>query len=338
MKLKMLLIMGIFCFGLGSCGNAQKDKGKEEFQVKAKREVITMADIKNIPMDFWKSGLIIKGCKITLPCKLSDLQKIGWELRNPEIGEDKLSPRNGNSQTTIIDKDEDTILVSFYNPYSKDIPLKDGFIFRIESNSFFTDQGIIDFVINGLKSREATQESVLERFVATLGEPDYVGKNQAAENSTVEYWFTTYKENYDLDLHIEIGISTVGKYKGKLAVFNIEKYGNLLDCSKWEEKLVPANNTISESYGDSLIGKGLVSLQTFDLYDKPNGEVIMTCEYDNGESINGKVYGYTCRGVEIQGNWIKLESVAMITIGEPLTFSGWTKWRENDTIVFETFK
>lgn len=55
--------MGIFCFGLGSCGNAQKDKGKEEFQVKAKREVITMADIKNIPMDFWKSGLIIKGCK-----------------------------------------------------------------------------------------------------------------------------------------------------------------------------------------------------------------------------------------------------------------------------------
>lgn len=48
-----------------------------------------MADIKNIPMDFWKSGLIIKGCKITLSCKLSDLQKIGWELRNPEIGEDK---------------------------------------------------------------------------------------------------------------------------------------------------------------------------------------------------------------------------------------------------------
>ena len=68
--------MGIFLFWtLGSCGNAQKDKGKEEFQVKAKREVITMADIKNIPMDFWKSGLIIKGCKITLPCKLSDLQK-----------------------------------------------------------------------------------------------------------------------------------------------------------------------------------------------------------------------------------------------------------------------
>lgn len=83
-----------------------------------------MADIKNIPMDFWKSGLIIKGCKITLSCKLSDLQKIGWELRNPEIGEDKQSPRNGNSQTTIIDKDKETILVSFYNPYSKDIPLK----------------------------------------------------------------------------------------------------------------------------------------------------------------------------------------------------------------------
>ena len=105
-----------------------------------------------------------------------------------------------------------------------------------------------------------------------------------------------------------------------------------------KEKIKVADNPISESYGDSLIGKGLVSLQTFDLYDKPNGEVIMTCEYDNGESINGKVYGYTCRGVEIQGNWIKLESVAMITIGEPLTFSGWTKWRENDTIVFETFK
>lgn len=105
-----------------------------------------------------------------------------------------------------------------------------------------------------------------------------------------------------------------------------------------KEKIKVADNPISESYGDSLIRKGLVSLQTFDLYDKPNGEVIITCEYDNGESINGKVYGYTCKVIEIQGNWIKHESVAMITIGEPLTFSGWTKWRENDTIVFETFK
>ena len=105
-----------------------------------------------------------------------------------------------------------------------------------------------------------------------------------------------------------------------------------------KEKIKVADNPISESYGDSLIGKSLISLQTFELYDKPNGKVIMTCDYDNGESINSKVYGYYCRGVEIQGNWIKLESVQMVTVGEALTFSGWAKWRENDAIIFETFK
>lgn len=109
------------------------------------------------------------------------------------------------------------------------------------------------------------------------------------------------------------------------------------NTAKKEKKKV-ADNPISESYGDSLIGNDLISLQTFELYDKPNGEVIMTCEYDNGESINGQVYGYYCRGVEIQGNWIKLESVQMVTVGEPLTFSGWAKWKKNETIVFKTFE
>lgn len=47
-----------------------------------------------------------------------------------------------------------------------------------------------------------------------------------------------------------------------------------------QEKIVPADNPISESYSD---GEKLISLQTFELYDKSNGKVIMTCDYDNGQ-------------------------------------------------------
>ena len=32
---------------------------------------------KNIPEEFWKSGFVLNGCKITFPCKLIDLMQAG---------------------------------------------------------------------------------------------------------------------------------------------------------------------------------------------------------------------------------------------------------------------
>ena len=75
----------------------------------------------------------------------------------------------------------------------------------------------------GLKVEKQHKKVYWKDLLLLLENRITLGKNQAAENSTVEYWFTTYKENYDLDLHIEIGISTVGKYKREIGSFQYRK-------------------------------------------------------------------------------------------------------------------
>ena len=83
---------------------------------------------------------------------------------------------------------------------------------------------------------------------------------------------------------------------------------------------------IAENYGDSLVGKFVTNLYEFKLYDQPEGKV-------TEELYPARHYG----GHEKKGDWIRFEDLRAIN-KLAIPFSGWTKWRENDTIVFETFK
>lgn len=85
---------------------------------------------------------------------------------------------------------------------------------------------------------------------------------------------------------------------------------------------------IAENYGDSLVGKFVTNLYEFKLYDQPEGKV-------TGELYPARHYGGHVK--EKKGDWIRFEDLRAIN-KLAVSFSGWTKWRENDTIVFETFK
>ena len=79
---------------------------------------------------------------------------------------------------------------------------------------------------------------------------------------------------------------------------------------------------------DSLVGKFVTNLYEFKLYDQPEGKV-------TEELYPARHYGGHVK--EKKGDWIRFEDLRAIN-KLAVSFSGWTKWRENDTIVFETFK
>lgn len=85
---------------------------------------------------------------------------------------------------------------------------------------------------------------------------------------------------------------------------------------------------IAEHYGDSLVGKFVTNLYEFKLYDQPEGKV-------TEELYPARYYGGHVK--EKKGDWIRFEDLRAIDkLSVP--FSGWTKWRENDTILFEVLK
>lgn len=77
---------------------------------------------------------------------------------------------------------------------------------------------------------------------------------------------------------------------------------------------------------DSLLVKRLLTLYPFDLYDKPNGKVIRSFNYDKG---------FICMAGEIVGDWIRLDYVRANNNKLTLSHFGWTKWRKGNTIVFK---
>lgn len=89
-----------------------------------------------------------------------------------------------------------------------------------------------------------------------------------------------------------------------------------------------ADTPIAASYGDSLVGKFVTSLYEFKLYDQPEG--IVTEELYPAQHYGGRVK-------ERKGDWIRFEDLRAIN-KLAMPFSGWTKWYENDTILFEVLK
>ena len=77
---------------------------------------------------------------------------------------------------------------------------------------------------------------------------------------------------------------------------------------------------------DSLVGNELISLYPFMLYNKPDGNIIYSCDYENG---------YICIAGEIKDDWIRLDYIRSNTDKLTLPFYGWSKWYNNDSILFK---
>ena len=89
----------------------------------------------------------------------------------------------------------------------------------------------------------------------------------------------------------------------------------------------PTEAPVAENCGDSLVGKFVVNLHGFKLYDRPEGEVT--------EELPARHYGGRVK--ERTGDWIRFEDLrSMDKLSASL--SGWMKWRENGAILFEIFE
>lgn len=90
------------------------------------------------------------------------------------------------------------------------------------------------------------------------------------------------------------------------------------------EEVVNSNNPVF--CADSLVGKQFINLHPFELYDKPNGEIIYNCDYENG---------YTCIAGEIKDDWVRLDYIRSNTDKLTMPFYGWAKWCNNDSTIFK---
>ena len=102
-------------------------------------------------------------------------------------------------------------------------------------------------------------------------------------------------------------------------------------CSNTKQGVSSGKETadipIAESYGDSLVGKFVINLHEFNLYDQPEGKVT--------EELPARHYGGYVK--ERKGDWIKFEDLRLMD-KLSTSSSGWTKWQENDTILFEVLE
>ena len=74
MNIKILLMLVLLIF---SPFNGIEAQIKQKTHAESPKKRLTMEAIKNIPEEFWKSGFVLNGCKITFPCKLIDMIQAG---------------------------------------------------------------------------------------------------------------------------------------------------------------------------------------------------------------------------------------------------------------------
>lgn len=94
--------------------------------------------------------------------------------------------------------------------------------------------------------------------------------------------------------------------------------------TSYNGKVVNSNDSVF--CVDSLVGNELISLYPFMLYEKPDGNIIYSCDYENG---------YICIAGEIKDDWIRLDYIRSNTDKLTSPFYGWSKWCNNDSILFK---
>lgn len=234
MNIKTVLIMGLLSLGIGGCSNAQNKQTVQSSQTEITEKADTMENVynKNTPtQDFWQSGIIINGERIVLPCKLADLEKLGWKLNSGASGE-MLRSRNGTTQTDVTNDKGQKLYVSFFNPFSKEVPIREGYIFELTQDLWLHNDNILSFKIAGLKSFEATEDDILREMKKYLTPGFHDTQRMDYEESWDFVDEASYGQNY-----VTFTISHAkNKFPGKLISFAYTYQGDLLDKDMYKEK------------------------------------------------------------------------------------------------------
>lgn len=190
-----------------------------------------------------QNNVYINGHNIVLPCKLVDLQRVGWKAAKDSLTAE-LAPYQPTDKRGIrlVNKDNQYLEVRFYNPHSQAIPIKDCFIFTFSTYDGF-QYGIDpedyhhapDFEVCGLKSKKATPQYIMK----TCGE--FLAKRQfeAVQLNTFVLRYPFFEEGTEEEpnnsLYLEIS-KRKDYYPGKLIVMSYMCLGDLLQKEKY---LVP---------------------------------------------------------------------------------------------------
>lgn len=225
MNSKTLLILGSLIFGLSGPANGQ---AKRENQTQQAKKIVTMEEIKNMPEEFWKSGFVLNGCKITFPCKLIDLMQ-ARDYKSTTTNS-QIPPTGENEFWSVIltNGNGEKIEVSIFNPTAQALPETDCIVNSIGITPRSDNWHMIsDFAIFGLISKVATREEVVETLEKYCGAPA-----QVIDIPTIDYYefydtkpSETNPPHYD-NIKISITISKMDSiYKERMIGFDFKHVG-----------------------------------------------------------------------------------------------------------------
>ena len=172
MNIKILLMLVLLIF---SPFNGIEAQIKQKTHAESPKKRLTMEAIKNIPEEFWKSGFVLNGCKITFPCKLIDLMQAGNYKSRAGVAMIPPTAKDEYWGTTVKNEKGEIINAVIFNPTAQALPETDCIVNSIsitpQSDNW---HNISDFAVFGLASKIATREEVVETVGKYCGAPAQV--------------------------------------------------------------------------------------------------------------------------------------------------------------------
>lgn len=98
---------------------------KQKTHAESPKKRLTMEAIKNIPEEFWKSGFVLNGCKITFPCKLIDLMQAGNYKSCAGVAMIPPTAKDEYWATTVKNEKGEIINAEIFNPTAQALPETD---------------------------------------------------------------------------------------------------------------------------------------------------------------------------------------------------------------------
>lgn len=198
--------------------------------------------------EFLHANVYVNSHKILLPCKFADLEHAGWSPVIDSLS-NGLAPFQPTSKRAIrlVNKDDQYLSVRFYNPYPQSLPIKDCYIFDVNTYDGF-QYGLDpedyhhapDFEVCGLKSKNATPQDLMETLGEFLAHRQFKSYQMSDIGFKYEMEYPFYDEGAEDDeLHnsLYLGISKIDDYyPGKLIIMHYICLGDLLQEGKY---LVP---------------------------------------------------------------------------------------------------
>lgn len=185
MNIKILLMLVLLIF---SSFNGIEAQIKQKTHAESPKKRLTMEAIKNIPEEFWKSGFVLNGCKITFPCKLIDLMQAGNYKSCAGVAMIPPTAKDEYWATTVKNEKGEIINAEIFNPTAQALPETDCIVNSISITPRSDNwHNISDFAVFGLASKIATREEVVET----------VGKYCGAPAQVIDFPIIDYYDFYD---------------------------------------------------------------------------------------------------------------------------------------------